>query len=223
MKNKQPWLPSYTYLPLVLVFVVNTLAYFPTKLLTEDTVQHDLSIALDNQLPFVPFFVLFYVLAYAQWVWSYCYHCRQDRQTCYYIVTGDLVAKVICVFFFVFLPTEIARPEITGNSLWEQMVGLIYTLDTPHNLFPSVHCLESWMCVRGALMMKDKRPWYIAAQAVLSVLVFASTVLIKQHFLVDIAAGILVCELGLLIARKTKLWRWFTKKDTVYDDGELNL
>ena len=50
--------------------------------------------------------------------------------------------------------------------------------------------------------MSEKMPrWYAWAMGIFSLLVFASTVLVKQHFVVDIFAGIIVGEIGLQIAR----------------------
>ena len=63
-------------------------------------------------------------------------------------------------------------------------------------------------------MLQKKNVWYITAQGVLAVLVFASTVLIKQHFVIDIPAGILVCEIGLFLSGRCKLWRVFETVQT---------
>ena len=60
-------------------------------------------------------------------------------------------------------------------------------------------------------MLKKKNGWYIAAQGVFTVLVFASTVLIKQHFVVDIIAGVAVAETGWILSEKLKLWRFFER------------
>ena len=47
--------------------------------------------------------------------------------------------------------------------------------------------------------------------AVVSLLVFASTVLVKQHFFVDIFAGIAVVEIAWFLSRRLRLWRVFEK------------
>ena len=83
--------------------------------------------------------------------------------------------------------------------------------DEPTNLFPSIHCVASWMAVRGACMMKGMPRWYVPLHFVVAVLVFASTVLVKQHFFVDIFAGIAVAELGLFLSKHFSLWKIFAK------------
>lgn len=208
-------LPKYVRLPLLLVVLFNMFVYFaPSRLLVLDVPPYDLSVALDALLPSVPFFLLFYVLAYVQWVGSYIHHSRDSVQVCYRIAMADIVAKVICLICFVCIPTQITRPEIVGDGVFEWGTRFMYLIDEPVNLFPSIHCIESWLCFRGAMMLQKKNGWYIAAQGILAVLVFASTVLIKQHFVLDILAGIVVCEIGLFLAGRCGLWRVFNKVQT---------
>lgn len=208
-------LPKYVRLPLLLVVLVNMVVYYvPSRLLATEGPRYDLSIGLDALLPCVPFFLLFYVLAYVQWIGSHILHSRDSVQLCYRMAMADIVSKMICLLFFLFLPTQITRPEIVGNGIFEWGTRFIYTIDAPVNLFPSIHCLESWLCFRSAMMLQKKNAWYITAQGVLALLVFASTALIKQHFVLDIPAGILVCEIGLFVSGRCKLWRVFEKVQT---------
>jgi len=46
---------------------------------------------------------------------------------------------------------------------------------------------------------------------VFAILVFLSTIFIKQHFIVDIFAGMLVGEIGIFLSGHFKLWRVFNK------------
>ena len=68
------------------------------------------------------------------------------------------------------------------------------------NLFPSIHCLESWCCIHAAFEMKKVPNWYKGVTVVMSLGVFASTLLVKQHVLLDMFGGIAVFEAGLLLA-----------------------
>jgi len=216
MRAKIDWLlPKYARWPLLLVFIMNTVVYVaPSRLFVTDVARYDLTIALDVMLPCVPFFLLFYVLAYVQWAGSYIFHSHDSVRLCYHLAAADIIAKLLCLMFFIFLPTQMARPEAEGSGLFGWGLRLVYAIDNPVNLFPSIHCLESWICFRSAMMLKKKNGWYIAGQGVLTVLVFASTVLIKQHFVVDILGGILVCEIGLFLSKCFGAWRIFNKFQT---------
>ena len=100
------------------------------------------------------------------------------------------------------MPTTMERAVIEGNDVFSGMVALIYSIDAPVNLFPSIHCLESWFCFRGSLNRRYfSRTWTIA-MGVMTVLVFLSTVLIKQHLVVDMIGAVAVAEIGLFVSGK---------------------
>jgi hypothetical protein len=197
-------IPSYSYLPLFLVFFANLLAFYATRPLNTGWTHYSLSLAADRQLPFIPFFILFYILAYFQWGLSYVLIARENRALCYRLVTANLIAKVLSAVIFLLLPTSMVRPEVTGTDLWSQLVRIIYTCDTPDNLFPSIHVLESWLCLRAAFMMKKPGRLYRVASVLMTLAVCASVLFVKQHLLLDILGGIVVMELGLLLVRITK-------------------
>ena len=90
-------------------------------------------------------------------------------------------------------------------------LSLIHILDAADNLFPSIHCLVSWFCYLGIRGRKEIPVWYQRVSMVIAVLVFASTLLTKQHVIVDVAGGILLAELCFFIGRKTQLYRIYEK------------
>ncbi len=212
---KKDLLPKFVRFPLLLMIVFNCAVYIlPSRLFVTDVVRYDLSLWIDAVLPCVPCFVLFYVLCYGQWVGSYIFHCRDSVQLCYRLVMANILSKAVCLVCYVFLPTQIQRPEIVGSDIFSWGTRLVYSIDDPVNLLPSIHCLESWICFRGAMMLRKKNGWYIAGQGVFTLLVFASTVLIKQHFVIDIPVSILVFEFALFLAGPCGLWRFFNKVQT---------
>ena len=147
-------LPGYSVLPLILAVSINMLVYFGTSQLRDYLTFHTITTALDEWIPFVAPFILFYVLAYIQWIANYLLVAREGKEFCYRIVYGDVAAKVICLLFFLFFPTTLARPEVTGSGFCNDLVRFIYRMDAPVNLFPSIHCLESWCCIHAAFAMK---------------------------------------------------------------------
>ena len=145
--------------------------YFLAKLLTSTRFHYDLSIPLDGRLPFVPFFILIYCGAYISWGVDYIMAARESRDHCRRSITADMIAKALS--FVIFLVP----------------------------LFPSIHCLDSWLSWRFLVQCKKVPLWYKWVNFVFSLLVCLSTVLVKQHVIVDIFAGIAVAELGLLLSR----------------------
>lgn len=200
-------LPSYARIPLVLLVIINLIVYEGTQFLMLHAKHWDLALPLDARIPFRPAWIVIYILAYLQWAVGFIVISRESREHCYRVFMGEIIAKLICMLFFIALPTRIERPVVEGSGVFAALTRLIFASDLPGNLFPSIHCLESWICFRGAIGMKRVPRWYAPAMLAFTLMVFASTVLVKQHVLVDIPAGVLVAELGLLLSDKLRAGR----------------
>ena len=207
-------LPKKTRLPILLTVFFNFFVYYGAKLINSllNAEYHNLAIpGIDDKIPFVIEFIFIYIIAFLQWAFGYLVLARQNEENVYKYCMACIIAKTICFVFFIALPTMIPyRPEITGNGVCEFVAKFIFSADTPVNLFPSVHCLESWLAAR--IVFKSKLPmWIKIANLVLAISVFASVVLVKQHFAIDIPAGVATVEIGLLIVKFTGADRIFGK------------
>ena len=206
MRAKHPFdtiFPVYTRIPLVALVCANFLAYDATRPITRQMVHRDLSLPIDDAIPFVPAFIAVYLLAYLQWIVGYVLIARDSRGLCFRILSGAILAKGLCMAAFLLLPTTTVRGDVSSGGLWNGLTALVYRLDAPDNLFPSIHCMESWLCFRGALELERVGRWYAWASLAFAILVFASVVLVKQHVAVDILGGVLAAELGLALSRRT--------------------
>lgn len=200
LKQTNPLIPKYAIKPLALALLVNSCVYMGIAQLRRFLTFSSLETPLDTALPFLAPFVLFYVLAFVQWGLNYLLIARDSKELCYRFAFGNIIAKIICLFFFLHLPTTLARPEVTGTDLCSRLVRLIYTSDPPVNLFPSIHCLESWCCIRASFLLKKSNRAYQTATIIMSLGVFASTLFIKQHVIADVFGGIVVFEGGFWLA-----------------------
>ncbi len=197
-------LPIYAWIPLLFAVVFNFAAYIGGNLISQNKYHYHIDLPIDAMIPVVPFFITFYVLAYVQWILGYIIICRESRERCFRVMTAEVTAKIICLLFFIFFPTTAERDMLTGDGIFIWLTNLVYSVDTPNNLLPSIHCLESYAVFRGAIGLKKTPKWYLPVMLFFSIGVFASTVFLKQHVIIDIPAGILVFELGLLITKLTR-------------------
>lgn len=204
-------MPAYAWGMVAVLVLANIAAYSGTRLLNSGLRHYSAACPLDYRIPFVPFFIVFYLLAYAQWAVGFVMIGRSGRGTCLRLYAGELIAKVIALICFLVFPTVMRlRPDVESlqsGGLWSRLTALVYSLDAPDNLFPSIHCLESWFCFRGALRIKRVPAWYAPAMLVTTLLVFASTVLVKQHVLLDVAGGVAAVEAGLAISDRVPFRR----------------
>lgn len=200
-------LPAYAYLPLGAMLLFNWLVYFGTRFFTTGMRHYLMYTPLDEIIPFVPAFISVYILAYFQWVFGYGIIARENKQIFYRIVIAEIIAKAMALVCFIAVPTTIERPEITGTGVWDLLTVSVYNADAPDNLFPSVHCLESWVCFRGAMYLKKPGKWYKYASLVFTLLVFASTVFVKQHVVLDMVGAVAFVEIGMFISGKIQKHR----------------
>lgn len=202
MKKKiEHYLPNYAYVPLVIIFLMNQITYSGSKLITNHFYHYNISTFIDNWIPFLPIFIIVYLFAFIIWLIGYIVIARESKEVCYQIFSAELIAKFFCLFFFFVFPTTIKRPEFVASNIWESILLFVYWIDAPVNLFPSIHCLESWMCFRGSTYLKKPSFGYKIFIFIWAILICSSTVLIKQHVFIDIVGGILIVEISLFLAK----------------------
>ena len=111
-----------------------------------------------------------------------------------------IIGSIIGLLFYIIYPTAVVRPEVIGDTLIEQFCSFIFTVDTPINAFPSFHCFLSFITVVFYIDFKANKKTIIF-NFFYSILVFISTLLTKQHVIVDIPAGIMLGIVSLVLAK----------------------
>lgn len=102
-------------------------------------------------------------------------------------------AALLCFFLF---PTcqQLRPPRLIGPALPVRLVSAVYGADTSTNVCPSIHVIGSlavWLAARDTKTLPAfARRWLIPAAAVS---ICASTVLLKQHSVLDVLAALAVC------------------------------
>lgn len=203
-------IPTYAIFPLILTGLTELFAYQGNKLIQLFVGMDraiDMTTPWDSCFAFHPTWVLVYIGTYLFWICQYTAVARESPEKAYRLAAADLVAKLICFFFFALLPTTNVRPEVEGTGFISFLMRFIYRVDTPTNLFPSIHCFVAWLGTRYMFECKKLRHKGLTCTLCVigSVLVFLSTLYTKQHVLPDVAAGIAVAEIGWFAARFTGL------------------
>jgi membrane-associated phospholipid phosphatase len=142
---------------------------------------------LDRALPVVPIFAIPYVslIPYVG-VSLLAFLFVRARVYRSAAITMIIVWFISYASYFL-LQSYIARPAITGTDPFSAMVRGIYAGDRPYNDFPSLH--TSLSTIIAIHWWRIDRRIGIAA-AIWTALIVMSTVLIKQHYLADVAGGL---------------------------------
>lgn len=199
-----------TCIDLLLVFLWLSqfaLFFLPQLLFTQES-YHLIHHPLDDLIPLWTPAAIPYYLWYVGLVGTPLYTFFKDRAAyrsyIYYALWGYGAAIVIYLLY----PTAITfRPEaLEGTDLFTRMVAFIYSIDTPTNVLPSLHVT---MAAGIALGLGAAKPFNKTLPRIilwlLALSIAASTVLIKQHSVLDTLAAAPICLLGgLMFFRKKK-------------------
>lgn len=202
------YIPKYVIVPLIFVFTYQNIVYFLTKLINQFLPHHTLITKYDSMIPLIPSFSIIYLGCYLFWVWNYMLVGKTTKEHFYKFITCIFVSYTLCAMTFVIYPTVIDRPEVTVNSFSTFLLHYIFASDTPNNLFPSMHCLVSWLCYLGIKSKPQIPRWYQITSLCIAILVCISTVTVKQHYIVDIFAGVLLAELIYYLTQHVALWKY---------------
>jgi membrane-associated phospholipid phosphatase len=104
------------------------------------------------------------------------------------------LALAVSYLIYALAQSYVIRPSPAGTDWLTAAVRHVYSLDRPYNDFPSLH--TSLSAIVAVSWWRIHRRTGIAI-ALWCTLIIASTVLIHQHYLADIAGGLAVAGLAL--------------------------
>lgn len=163
---------------------------------------------IDHYIPFVPVFVVPYLIWFAYIAVAMTYLGLTSRQDFIKLSIFMFSGMSICMVIYTFLPNgQDLRPEVVaGNDVFSQLVRMIYEKDTPTNSAPSMHVLNS-IAVHLAIVNCENlksRKVVKASSFVLMVLIIMSTVMIKQHSVLDGIYAIILSMILYMLIYKVK-------------------
>ena len=109
-------------------------------------------------------------------------------------------ATLVSAVFFLLLPARLGFERAAAVPEHEIAFGVIYFLDLPHNLVPSLHISWSGL-ILGSLRAVSPRPvrrllelWFA--------LICVAVVLVHQHHVLDVIGGLLVGYAAIVLVRQ---------------------
>lgn len=155
------------------------------------TGQHALYLEAELALPFVPQFIWLYLSMYLLFaVPPFFLNPAELKRLARELIAGTLLSGLI----FLLLPARLGFPRIvpddpTLKTLYEG----IFLLDQPFNLVPSLHVVYSAAIVFAVMARAGfgQRLFFAGWLALIAV----STLLVHQHHLLDVVAGLALASL----------------------------
>jgi membrane-associated phospholipid phosphatase len=185
--------------PMVLLVCLVPLYIFIAQFMPGRTL-HVPELHLDRTVPLRPAWALVYGPLYLYLIALPVFVVRQDwqiRRT----VWAYLMVWISAYVCFLVYPTIAPRPaKVIGDGFAMWGLRFLYSADPPYNCFPSIHVAHSFVSAMSC--HRVHRRVGIAA-GICASLVAVSTLYTKQHYVLDVVAGIaLACGASAVFLRK---------------------
>jgi membrane-associated phospholipid phosphatase len=155
----------------------------------------DLQTGIDRAMPLVPVMVVPYV-SLIPLVLAAAIACGIRGARNYQAYGLALViAMLVSYAFYVFAQTYVPRPEVLGGGVLKDWLRDVYRADQPYNDFPSLHTSMSTI-IAVSWLRAHRRSGYVVAFWCAAII--ASTVLVHQHFVADVAGGLAVAAVAVV-------------------------
>jgi len=174
---------------------------------------------LDDLIPFLEIFVIPYLLWFAYIAFGFVFLLFNSRndfiRMCTFLYTGMTISLIIYMIFPNYQSLRIDYNTLRRSNILTEAIRLLQTGDSPYDVFPSIHCLNSI----GMNIALAKNKWFkkhpvcIIAATILSVLICLSTVFVKQHSVLDVI-GALVLSVPLYWISYKVPWKKLIHKAT---------
>jgi membrane-associated phospholipid phosphatase len=152
---------------------------------------------VDDSIPFLPLAIYPYLFWYLYIALAITYTAFTDVKVFYQLVLFLYIGMGLSYAIYLLWPNgQNLRPAIAslGEGLHFDLIRWLYRVDTPTNSNPSMHVIDStavYLALTRARFLSGRRlfQWFNLA---LNLVIIASTLLVKQHSLIDV-----LCALAL--------------------------
>ncbi len=161
-----------------------------------DVAVHEIGMEIDGYIPFCEIFIVPYLLWFAYVALTVVFLCIRDREESDRLVAFLMAGMTIFIVVSAVFPNgHNLRPKVFArDNLFIDLIRHLYATDTPTNILPSIHVYNSvaimiavWRsrCFAGHNIFK-------ALMLALGVSIICSTVLIKQHSMLDVLLALML-------------------------------
>lgn len=190
---------KYKHILPLAVYAVIYITWFAYLEKTVTRPENLIHMELDDKIPFCELFVVPYFLWFAYVSIAVLYLFFKDKQgyykTCVFLFTGMTIFLLVSTLW----PNgHHLRPYVMPrDNIFTEMVARLYRMDTPTNLWPSIHVYNSigahLAIIKNQTLRKHKG--ICTGSFILCVSIILSTVLIKQHSVFDMLTAFIMAAI----------------------------
>lgn len=213
---------EYRHLLLLLGWVAYLIMYVVTERFIPFSKCHVVHSVVDDMVPFNEYFAIFYVSWYFFMLISILYFGFYDIKS--FVRAQKLIVgmQIVAVIIYIVWPSvQYLRPDhFERENFCTWMLGIIYSVDTPSGVCPSLHVGYTLAVLSAWVVKRDLKIWKKILLTLWGLAICVSVLFVKQHSFTDVWVACvmyLFLEVILLFERnyrigKTKIWRQTRRK-----------
>ena len=212
---------------LLYVFIYTPWFLYLEKTVTSNSDFNLIHCKLDDYIPFNELFVIPYIFwfIFVPMFLILFFFISKDE---FYKLTGYMfIGMTICLLIYTIYPNghNLRITEFPRDNILTNLIKIFYKTDTCTNVLPSIHSFNSIVIVVAVFKSKVLKTFrYYNSIKVFSIvsalLIMASTVIIKQHSILDMIAAII---LSIVMYPFVYTFNYNTKKDDSTDMFEKQI
>ena len=185
---------------------------------------HIIDCAIDRYIPFIEVFIIPYLLWFVYIAIAGIYFFFREKESfCKLMYFGMIGMTIFIIVSYVYPNGQHLRPDLgsTGGGVFISVIRFLYKIDTPTNIFPSMHVFNATAsCI--ALYQNErcrKNKLFTVSQIILTISIVLSTMFLKQHSVADVMTALILNILcyqlfyRVLPARKERLAEVLTRRE----------
>ena len=173
--------------------------YFGAATITEPPHARTFDDSILARLPLVPAFTSVYLGVHVFSMLPYC--VLPELRLLRRYLLGNALIILLSGVAWITLPVRLDRPpiptEAPGFGAW--LLRAVYEFDPTTNCFPSAHCA---IAIYSAIAMRFASRATFVWGALTAIAICVSTVMTRQHYVADIAAGAVLASLAAYAVRR---------------------
>lgn len=150
----------------------------------------------DDKIPFCEFFVIPYLFWFVYLIGMHLYTLLYDIDAFKKMMKFIILTYSVTIVIYLLFPTcqELRPLQFERDNFLTRFMADFYQFDTNTNVCPSIHVIGTLAVLFTAFHCKGLKGigWRVAF-TVTTVLICASTVLLKQHSILDVLAALPIC------------------------------
>ncbi|MBO4457273.1 MAG: phosphatase PAP2 family protein [Butyrivibrio sp.] len=171
--------------------------------------------AIDDSIPFVeafivPYYLWFFYVALTLVFFLLTLEIEDYYRNFLFLITGMTLFLIISTLF----PNiHHLRPAVMPrDNVFTKLVVLIYSKDTPTNIWPSIHVYNSIGTMIAIQRSKKTNSIVKILSNILAVLIILSTMFVKQHSAYDVVTAIAMAIIFYLVFYKSSFMEAFCRR-----------